>query len=145
MTLEKDIPGFAGTNVRSDRLQVQPYEADHAEMWAIVPHDDRPTLTTCPCCGKLFETSKAAKLIASIARAFGLDRSRISKIIVRERKNRQMAAEAAAREAREREAERVPGKFGGYRRIVPDEALRAEIAAAKREAPFALPFKGRID
>lgn len=93
----------------------------------------------------IYRRCQAGEQIATIARAFGLDRRRISKIIVRERKNRQMAAEAAAREAREREAERVPGKFGGYRRIVPDEALRAEIAAAKREAPFALPFKGRID
>lgn len=68
MTLEKDIPGFGDYNVRTDRLQVirQPSEPDQAETWVIVPHDDRPALTTCPCCSKLFETAKAAKLIANI-------------------------------------------------------------------------------
>lgn len=93
----------------------------------------------------IYRRRQAGEQIATIARAFGLDRSRVSKIIVRERKDRQMAAEAAARAAREREAERVPSKYGGFRRIAPDNALRAEIAAAKHEAPFALPFKGRLD
>jgi hypothetical protein len=44
----------------ADGMEVLP----DGEYWAVVPPDRRPRLTTCSCCGKPFETRRAAQLLA---------------------------------------------------------------------------------
>jgi len=64
MTLENDIPGFGGANVRSDRLQVVRRPNG---FWSVVPHAaDQAQIDDCPCCDKPLLSSRAAKLIANI-------------------------------------------------------------------------------
>jgi hypothetical protein len=93
----------------------------------------------------IYRRRQSGERIKVIADDFGLEISRVSAIIIRERERLRRAAEDAARAAREQEAGRPPGAYATFIRLTPDATLRAEIEAARREAPFSLPFKGRID
>jgi hypothetical protein len=63
MIEEKDIPGFCGTNIRSDRLAVA--VSHETGFWSILPSDGRDRIDQCPCCNKPFLTSRGAKLVAN--------------------------------------------------------------------------------
>lgn len=94
---------------------------------------------------EIYRRRQSGERIKVIASDVGLEISRVSSIVSREKATRRRAAEEAALAAREQEAGRPAGDYAAYIRLAPDAGLRAEIEAAKREAPYALPYKGRID
>lgn len=63
--MSDEIPGWDGYNVRTDRTQVVRQHDTKGECWVIVPHDERPAITLCPCCDRVFRTARAAKLVCN--------------------------------------------------------------------------------
>jgi hypothetical protein len=56
-----DVPGWTDST-RDDGMVVA---IAFAGTWYVKPPDDRPSITTCPCCGTTFPTARTAKMAAN--------------------------------------------------------------------------------